>query len=64
MQATKEAVLEKPAGGNGALLREIWLRHADPCEVDAYLAAGRCYEHLFPPYTPEKNTELKLWFEY
>ena len=21
-------------------------------------------EHLFPPYTPEKNAELKLWFEY
>ena len=21
-------------------------------------------EHLFPPYTPEKNTALKLWFEY
>jgi len=21
-------------------------------------------EHLFPPYSPEKNAELKLWFEY
>jgi len=21
-------------------------------------------EHLFPPYTAEKNAELKLWFEY
>lgn len=21
-------------------------------------------EHLFPPYTPEKNSELKIWFEY
>jgi aldehyde dehydrogenase (NAD+) len=21
-------------------------------------------EHLFPPYTPEKNAELKTWFEY
>ena len=21
-------------------------------------------DHLFPPYTPEKNAELKLWFEY
>jgi aldehyde dehydrogenase (NAD+) len=21
-------------------------------------------EHLLPPYTPEKNTALKLWFEY
>jgi aldehyde dehydrogenase (NAD+) len=21
-------------------------------------------EHLFPPYTPEKNAELKKWFEY
>jgi aldehyde dehydrogenase (NAD+) len=21
-------------------------------------------EHLFPPYTPEKNAELKVWFEY
>jgi aldehyde dehydrogenase (NAD+) len=21
-------------------------------------------EHLFPPYTPEKNAELKMWFEY
>jgi hypothetical protein len=21
-------------------------------------------DHLFPPYTPEKNTALKLWFEY
>lgn len=21
-------------------------------------------EHLFPPYTPEKNAELKIWFEY
>jgi aldehyde dehydrogenase (NAD+) len=21
-------------------------------------------EHLFPPYTPEKNAELKSWFEY
>ena len=21
-------------------------------------------EHLFPPYTPENNTALKLWFEY
>jgi aldehyde dehydrogenase (NAD+) len=21
-------------------------------------------EHLFPPFTPEKNAELKLWFEY
>jgi aldehyde dehydrogenase (NAD+) len=21
-------------------------------------------EHLFPPYSPEKNSELKMWFEY
>ncbi len=21
-------------------------------------------EHLFPPFTPEKNAELKMWFEY
>src|SRR5712672_3631865 len=21
-------------------------------------------EHLFPPYTPEKNAELKVWFDY
>jgi aldehyde dehydrogenase (NAD+) len=21
-------------------------------------------EHLFPPYTSEKNAELKVWFEY
>jgi aldehyde dehydrogenase (NAD+) len=21
-------------------------------------------EHLFPPYSPEKNAELKMWFEY
>jgi aldehyde dehydrogenase (NAD+) len=21
-------------------------------------------EHLFPPYSPEKNAELRLWFEY
>jgi aldehyde dehydrogenase (NAD+) len=21
-------------------------------------------EHLFPPYTPQKNAELKIWFEY
>ena len=21
-------------------------------------------DHLFPPYTPEKNAELRLWFEY
>ncbi|HMD53587.1 MAG TPA: aldehyde dehydrogenase family protein [Phycisphaerae bacterium] len=21
-------------------------------------------DHLFPPYTPEKNAELKLWFDY
>ena len=21
-------------------------------------------DHLFPPYSPEKNAELKLWFEY
>ena len=21
-------------------------------------------EHLFPPYSPEKNAALKLWFEY
>jgi aldehyde dehydrogenase (NAD+) len=21
-------------------------------------------EHLFPPYTAEKNAELKVWFEY
>jgi aldehyde dehydrogenase (NAD+) len=21
-------------------------------------------DHLFPPYTPEKNEALKLWFEY
>jgi aldehyde dehydrogenase (NAD+) len=21
-------------------------------------------EHLLPPYTPEKNTALMLWFEY
>jgi aldehyde dehydrogenase (NAD+) len=21
-------------------------------------------EHLLPPYTPEKNTALKIWFEY
>jgi aldehyde dehydrogenase (NAD+) len=21
-------------------------------------------EHLFPPYSPEKNAYLKLWFEY
>ena len=21
-------------------------------------------DHLFPPYSPEKNAELRLWFEY
>jgi aldehyde dehydrogenase (NAD+) len=21
-------------------------------------------DHLFPPYTPEKNEALKMWFEY
>jgi aldehyde dehydrogenase (NAD+) len=21
-------------------------------------------EHLFPPYSAEKNEDLKLWFEY
>jgi aldehyde dehydrogenase (NAD+) len=21
-------------------------------------------DHLFPPYTPEKNADLKVWFEY
>ena len=21
-------------------------------------------DHLFPPYSPEKNAELKIWFEY
>ena len=21
-------------------------------------------DHLFPPYTPEKNESLKMWFEY
>ena len=21
-------------------------------------------DHLFPPYSPEKNASLKLWFEY
>jgi aldehyde dehydrogenase (NAD+) len=21
-------------------------------------------EHLFPPYSPEKNADLKVWFEY
>ena len=21
-------------------------------------------EHLLPPYTAEKNSELKMWFEY
>jgi aldehyde dehydrogenase (NAD+) len=21
-------------------------------------------EHLFPPHAPEKNAELKVWFEY
>jgi len=21
-------------------------------------------EHLFPPFSPEKNAELKTWFEY
>jgi aldehyde dehydrogenase (NAD+) len=26
--------------------------------------ANVAIEHLFPPYTPEKNAELKIWFEY
>jgi aldehyde dehydrogenase (NAD+) len=21
-------------------------------------------DHLFPPFSPEKNAELKMWFEY
>ena len=25
---------------------------------------GVAIDHLFPPYTPEKNAELRLWFEY
>ena len=37
------------------------LTHANSMLVSP---AGVAIDHLFPPYTSEKNTALKLWFGY
>jgi hypothetical protein len=29
-----------------------------------HVVLEQAIEHLFPPYTSEKNAELKTWFEY
>src|SRR5438445_4979679 len=38
-----------------------WLTHAEPMCISPP-AGGMA--HVFPPHTPEKNAELKVWFEY
>jgi len=35
------------------------LRHSDASQVDVHLPSGCAIDHLLPPYSPEKNVELK-----
>jgi aldehyde dehydrogenase (NAD+) len=37
------------------------LTHAKPMFISPPDVA---IDHLFPPYSPKKNAELKVWFDY
>jgi pimeloyl-ACP methyl ester carboxylesterase len=59
------------AGGLRFAYRRFGRRGGTPLLLLNYFAANLdnwdpkvTIDHLFPPYSPEKNAELKLWFEY